>query len=157
MLICMCLLISCHHDTARPETSWEDVLQMRTGAANVLNKQTQTADIGWLPIVGAGRLAKTPHHENTLRGFMLCIPFGLCSNTICYKILTPLIVKGFFITWATISCLFNAFTEHWPQSKRSNLQNNSPYLNSRFLESTHGHWISIPKHTSHHDIRRRIF
>jgi len=82
---------------ARPEAAAvEDGLQMWTVAANVLNKQMQTADNGCLSIVGAGRLAKTPHHENTLRGFMLCIPFGLCNNTCCYKTLTAFIAVLFY-------------------------------------------------------------
>jgi hypothetical protein len=69
---------------------------MWTATASVLNKQLQTADFECLLTVGAGRLAKTPHHENTLRGFMLCTPFGLCSNTCCYRKLTAFVTNVFY-------------------------------------------------------------
>ena len=93
--------------------------------ASVLNKHFQTADNWLLSKLGAGRMAKAFHHENTLRGLtltlltcrmwwapsnaskwqmgfnsafkglMLCIPYGLCSSVCCYTGLTAFIATDF--------------------------------------------------------------
>jgi hypothetical protein len=67
MSICIYLLSPCHHDTTRPQVAaLEDGLQMWAAAASVLNKQLQIAENGWLSRLKAGRMSKSPHHENTL-------------------------------------------------------------------------------------------
>jgi hypothetical protein len=40
--------VECHHGMVRPRVVYgEDGLQIRTVAANILNKQSRTADKGW--------------------------------------------------------------------------------------------------------------
>jgi hypothetical protein len=40
---------------------WREGLLTRRVAANIFNKQLQTADKGWSSILGVGRGARTPH------------------------------------------------------------------------------------------------
>jgi hypothetical protein len=43
---------------------WREVLQVRRVAANILNKQSLTADKGWSSSLGVGRGADNPHRKN---------------------------------------------------------------------------------------------
>jgi hypothetical protein len=53
--------VHCHHDMARPRVADRgDGLQIWTVAANMLNKQSRTADSGWSSSLGVGRGAKNP-------------------------------------------------------------------------------------------------
>jgi hypothetical protein len=48
--------VSCHHGMARPQVADEgDVLQIWRVAANILNKQSRTADKGGSSSLGVGR------------------------------------------------------------------------------------------------------
>jgi hypothetical protein len=48
--------IPCHHAIARPQVAdGEDVLQVWRVAANILNKQSRTADKGWYSSLEVGR------------------------------------------------------------------------------------------------------
>jgi hypothetical protein len=56
----------CHHGTARPPVAdGGDWLQIWKVAANVLNKQSRTADKRWHSILGTGRGAKIPCRKRT--------------------------------------------------------------------------------------------
>jgi hypothetical protein len=51
--------VSCHHGTERPQVAdGVDGLQIWTVAANILNKQSRTADRGWPSSLGVGRGSK---------------------------------------------------------------------------------------------------
>jgi hypothetical protein len=47
--------VSCHHGMARPQAADGDGLQIWRVDANMLNKQSWTADKGWSSSLGAGR------------------------------------------------------------------------------------------------------
>jgi hypothetical protein len=48
--------VLCHHGTARPQVAdGGDGLQIWRVAANILNKQSRTADKGWSSSLGVGR------------------------------------------------------------------------------------------------------
>jgi hypothetical protein len=48
--------VHCHHGMARPRVADRaDGLQICTVAANILNKQSRTADSGWSSSLGVGR------------------------------------------------------------------------------------------------------
>jgi hypothetical protein len=48
--------VSCHHGMARPQvTDGGDGFQIWRAAANILNKQSRTADKGWFSGLGVGR------------------------------------------------------------------------------------------------------
>jgi hypothetical protein len=48
--------VPCHHGTARPQVAaGGDGLQIWRVAANILNKQSRTADRGWSSSLGVGR------------------------------------------------------------------------------------------------------
>jgi hypothetical protein len=50
-----------HHGMARPQVAdGGDGLQIRRVSANILNKQSRTADRGWSSSLGIGRGAKNP-------------------------------------------------------------------------------------------------
>jgi hypothetical protein len=52
---------SCHHGMAQPQVAdGGDGLQIWRVAANILNKQSQTADRGWSFSLGVGRGANNP-------------------------------------------------------------------------------------------------
>jgi hypothetical protein len=52
--------VPCHHGMARPQAAdGGDSLQVWTVAANILNKQSQTADLAW----GLGVELTTPHQK----------------------------------------------------------------------------------------------
>jgi hypothetical protein len=56
--------VPCHHGMARPQVAdGEDGLQIWRVAANILNKQSRTADKGWPSSLVVGRGAKTPHRK----------------------------------------------------------------------------------------------
>jgi hypothetical protein len=42
---------------------WREVLRVRRVSANVLNKQSRTADKGWSSSLGVGRQAATPRRK----------------------------------------------------------------------------------------------
>jgi hypothetical protein len=51
--------VPCHHGMARPQVAdGGNTLQVWRVAANILNKQSRTADKGWPSSLGAGRGAK---------------------------------------------------------------------------------------------------
>jgi hypothetical protein len=51
--------VPCHHGMARPQVVDEgDGLQIWSIAANILNKQSRTADKGWYSSLGVGGEAK---------------------------------------------------------------------------------------------------
>jgi hypothetical protein len=53
--------VHCHHGMARPRVAdREDGLQIWRVAANILNKQSRTADRGWSSSLGVGRWANNP-------------------------------------------------------------------------------------------------
>jgi hypothetical protein len=55
----MCMWVPCHHGMARPQVAdGGDGLQIWRLAANILNKQSRTADKGWSSSLGVGRGAK---------------------------------------------------------------------------------------------------
>jgi hypothetical protein len=48
--------VPCHHDMVRPQVAdGQNGLQIWRVAANILNKQSQTADRGWSSSLGVGR------------------------------------------------------------------------------------------------------
>jgi hypothetical protein len=48
--------VPCHHGMPRPQVAvGGDSLQFWRVAANILNKQSRTADMGWSSILGVGR------------------------------------------------------------------------------------------------------
>jgi hypothetical protein len=50
--------VPCHHGMARPQVAdGGNGLQIWRVAANILNKQSRTADKGWSSILGVGRAA----------------------------------------------------------------------------------------------------
>jgi hypothetical protein len=50
--------IPCHHGMARPQVAdGKDALQVWKVAANILNKQSRTADKGWSSSLGVGSVA----------------------------------------------------------------------------------------------------
>jgi hypothetical protein len=54
--------VPCHHGMARPQVAdGGDGLQIWRVAANILNKQSQTADKGWSSILGLRVGLTTPH------------------------------------------------------------------------------------------------
>jgi hypothetical protein len=53
--------VHCHHSMARPRVADRgDGLQIWTVAANILNKQSRTADSGWSSSLVVGRGANNP-------------------------------------------------------------------------------------------------
>jgi hypothetical protein len=46
--------VPCHYGMARPQVADGDVLQIWRVAANILNKQSRTADKGWSSSLGVG-------------------------------------------------------------------------------------------------------
>jgi hypothetical protein len=65
----MCLVRwdPCHHGMARPQVAvGGDDLQLRSVAANILNKQSRRADKGWSSRLGVGHRANNFHHKNKL-------------------------------------------------------------------------------------------
>jgi hypothetical protein len=53
--------VHCHHGTARPRVADRgDGLQIWRVAANILNKQSRTADSGWSSSLGVWRGANNP-------------------------------------------------------------------------------------------------
>jgi hypothetical protein len=53
--------VHCHHGMARPRVAdRRDGLQIWKVAANILNKQSRTADSGWSSSLGVGRGANNP-------------------------------------------------------------------------------------------------
>jgi hypothetical protein len=53
--------VPCHHVMARPQVAdGGDGLQIWRAAANILNKQSPTADMGWSSSLGIGRGANNP-------------------------------------------------------------------------------------------------
>jgi hypothetical protein len=53
--------VPCHHGMARPQVAdGGDSLQFWRVAANILNKQSWTADKGWSSSLGVGRGGLTP-------------------------------------------------------------------------------------------------
>jgi hypothetical protein len=53
--------VHCHHGMARPRVADRgDGLQIQRVAANILNKQSRTADSGWSSSLGVGRGANKP-------------------------------------------------------------------------------------------------
>jgi hypothetical protein len=57
--------VPCHHGMARPQIAdGGDGLQIWRVAANILNKQSRTADRGWCSSLGVGR-GLTTHHRKT--------------------------------------------------------------------------------------------
>jgi hypothetical protein len=53
--------VPCHHGMARPQVAdGGDGLQMWRVAANILNKQSRTADMAWSSSLGVGRGLTTP-------------------------------------------------------------------------------------------------
>jgi hypothetical protein len=60
MLWCQCtshvMWVPCHHGMARPQVAdGGDALQVWREAANILNKQSRTADKRWSSSLGVGR------------------------------------------------------------------------------------------------------
>jgi hypothetical protein len=56
--------VPCHHGMVCPQVAdGGNTLQVWRVAANILNKQSQTADKGWLSSLGIGRGAPTPHRK----------------------------------------------------------------------------------------------
>jgi hypothetical protein len=52
--------VPCHHGMARPRVAdGGDALQFWREAANILNKQSRTADKGWSSSLGVGRRANS--------------------------------------------------------------------------------------------------
>jgi hypothetical protein len=59
--------VPCHHGMARSQVAdGGDGLQIWRVAANVLNKQSRTADRGWSSSLGVGRGANNPPTVNPL-------------------------------------------------------------------------------------------
>jgi hypothetical protein len=53
--------VHCHHGMARPRVADRgDSLQIWRVAANILNKQSRSADSGWSSSLGVGRWANNP-------------------------------------------------------------------------------------------------
>jgi hypothetical protein len=64
------MLVPCHHGKARPPVAdGGESLQIWRVAANILNKQSRTADKGWSSSLGVGVGLTTPH----------------CTEVICYE------------------------------------------------------------------------
>jgi hypothetical protein len=58
--------VPCHHGTARPQVAdGGDGLQIWRVAANILNKQSRTADRGRSSSLGVGRRANNPHRKTS--------------------------------------------------------------------------------------------
>jgi hypothetical protein len=56
--------VNCHHGMACPQVAdGEDALQVWRVAANILNKQSRTADKGWFFSLGVGRGANNFHRK----------------------------------------------------------------------------------------------
>jgi hypothetical protein len=56
--------VPCHHGMARPQIAdGGDGLQIWRAAANILNKQSRTAERGWSSSLGVGRGVTTPHRK----------------------------------------------------------------------------------------------
>jgi hypothetical protein len=56
--------VPCHHGMARPQVAdGGDGLQICRVAANILNKQSQTADKWWSSSLGVGVGLTTPHRK----------------------------------------------------------------------------------------------
>jgi hypothetical protein len=56
-----CEVGPCHHGMARPQVVvGGDGLQIWRVAANIVNKQSRTADRGWFSSLGVGRGANNP-------------------------------------------------------------------------------------------------
>jgi hypothetical protein len=71
--------VACHHGMARPRVAdGGEGLQVWRVAANILNKQSRTADKGWSSSLGIGRGLTTPHRKtrNTLRNVTKGIGIG---------------------------------------------------------------------------------
>jgi hypothetical protein len=68
--------VPCHNGVARPQVAdGGDALQLWREAANILNKQSRTADKGWSS--GLGELGvglTTPHRKNKLVTKMFTMP-----------------------------------------------------------------------------------
>jgi hypothetical protein len=47
--------VPCHHGMACPQVTDGDALQLWRAAANILNKQSRTAEKGWPSSLGVGR------------------------------------------------------------------------------------------------------
>jgi hypothetical protein len=61
-IYCHVKWVPCHHGTARPRVAYRgDGLQIWRVAANILNKQSRTADSGWSSSRGVWRGANNPH------------------------------------------------------------------------------------------------
>jgi hypothetical protein len=59
--------VDCHHGMACPQVvDRGDSLQIWRVAANILNKQPQTADSGWSSSFGVGQVANPPHKTQCL-------------------------------------------------------------------------------------------
>jgi hypothetical protein len=57
-------MLRCHHGMARPRVADRgDGLQIWRVAANMLNKQSRTADKGWSSSLEVGRGADNPHRK----------------------------------------------------------------------------------------------
>jgi hypothetical protein len=53
--------VHCHHGVGRPQVAdGEGGLQIWSVAANILNKQSRTAERGWSSRLGVGRVANNP-------------------------------------------------------------------------------------------------
>jgi hypothetical protein len=53
--------VTCHHSMARPQVAdGDEGLQIWRVAANILNKQSRTADRGWPSSLGVGHRANNP-------------------------------------------------------------------------------------------------
>jgi hypothetical protein len=56
ILVCLVRWVPCHHDMAKPQVAdGGDGLQIWRIAANILNKQSRTADKGWPSSLGVER------------------------------------------------------------------------------------------------------
>jgi hypothetical protein len=61
IILCHIKWVHCHHGKARPRVEDRgDGLQIWRVAANILNKQSRTADSGWSSSLGVGRGANNP-------------------------------------------------------------------------------------------------
>jgi hypothetical protein len=64
MEIIRMLKLFCHHGMMRPQfPDRGDSLQIWRVVANILSKQSQTANRGWPSSLGAGQGANYPHHK----------------------------------------------------------------------------------------------
>jgi hypothetical protein len=63
-LFCHVRWVPCYHGMARPQVAdGGDALQFWRVAANILNKQSRTADKGWSSSLGLGVGLTTPHRK----------------------------------------------------------------------------------------------